>query len=101
MTGMMTTSPMTSSTRTPMTGEPDWPYGPYTIDDLDALPEEGVRRALENGWILVATWQSTFHDHAAKSLERAVDDAATAAGADVFVKGHLDMDTGPSIRVPD
>jgi hypothetical protein len=37
-----------------MAGLPDWPYGPYTIDDLDALPDEGVRRELVNGWILVA-----------------------------------------------
>jgi Uma2 family endonuclease len=31
-----------------MTGAPDWPYGPYTIDDLDVLPDEGVRRELVN-----------------------------------------------------
>ena len=84
-----------------MTGTPDWPYGPYTIDDLDALPDEGVRRELVNGWIVVAPWPSTFHDHAAKVLERALDDAAADAGADVYVKGPLDVDTGPSIRVPD
>jgi Uma2 family endonuclease len=101
MTGMATTSPLMSSTRTPMTGAPDWPYGPYTVDDLDALPDEGVRRELVNGWILVAPWPSTFRDHAAKILERALDEAAVDAGADVYVKGPLDMDTGPSIRVPD
>jgi len=54
------TSPTTSSTRTPMTGVPDWPYGPYTIDDLDALPDEGVRRELVNGWILVAPGRAPF-----------------------------------------
>lgn len=84
-----------------MTGAPDWPYGPYTIDDLDALPDEGVRRELVNGWILVAPWPSTFHDHAAKILGRALEDAADDAGADVYVNGPLDIDTGPSIRVPD
>ena len=87
-----------------MTGVPDWPYGPYTIDDLDALPDEGVRRELVNGWILVAPRPSTFRDHAAKVLERALDDAAAAAAAasaDVYVKGPLDIDTGPSVRVPD
>jgi Uma2 family endonuclease len=97
----MSTMATISSTRTPMIGVPDWPYGPYTIDDLDALPDEGVRRELVNGWILVAPWPSTFHDHAAKVLERALDDAAAEAGADFYVKGPLDIDTGPSIRVPD
>jgi Uma2 family endonuclease len=79
---------------------PDCPYGPYTVDDLDALSDEGVRRELVNGWILTAPWPSTFHDHAAKILERALD-AAAEAGADFYVKGPLDIDTGPSIRVPD
>jgi Uma2 family endonuclease len=101
MTDIAMTSPTTSSTRTPMTGVPDWPYGPYTIDDLDALPDEGVRRELVNGWILVAPWPSTFHDHAANNLERALVDAAVAASADVYIRGPLDIDTGPSIRVPD
>jgi hypothetical protein len=55
-----------------MAGLPDWPYGPYTIDDLDALPDEGVRRELVNGWILVAPRLSTFHDHAAKIMERGI-----------------------------
>lgn len=84
-----------------MIAVPDWPYGPYTVDDLDALPDEGVRRELVNGWIIVAPWPSTFHDHAAKQLERALDDAAADAAADVYIKGPLDIDTGPSIRVPD
>jgi Uma2 family endonuclease len=50
------------------------------------------------------TWTpcpSTFHDHAAKVLERALDEAAAEAGADVHIKGPLDIGTGPSIRVPD
>ncbi|MCO5973716.1 Uma2 family endonuclease [Actinoallomurus soli] len=91
----------TSLPRTPMIAVPDWPYGPYTVDDLDALPDEGVRRELVNGWIFVAPWPSTFHDHAAKKLERALEDAAAAAATDVYIKGPLDIDTGPSIRVPD
>ena len=84
-----------------MIGAPDWPCGPYTIDDLDALPDEGVHRELVNGWVLVARRPNTLHDHAAKILERTLEDAAGAAGADVYVKGPLDIDTGPSIRVPD
>jgi Uma2 family endonuclease len=84
-----------------MIAVPDWPYGPYTIDDLDALPDEGVRRELVNGWIVGAPWPSTYHDHAEKVLERALDDAAEAARADVYIKGPLDIDTGPAIRVPD
>jgi hypothetical protein len=91
----------TSLPRTPMIAVPDWPYGPYTVDGLDALPDEGVRRELVNGWIIVAPWPSTFHDHAAKKLERALDDAAVDAAADVYIRGPLDIDTGPSIRVPD
>jgi Uma2 family endonuclease len=92
---------VTSSARTAMTAAPDWPYGPYTIDDLDSLPDDGERRELVNGWILVAPWPSTYHDHAAKILERALDDAAADAGADVYIKGPLDIDTGQAIRIPD
>ncbi|GAA1528964.1 hypothetical protein GCM10009678_08610 [Actinomadura kijaniata] len=84
-----------------MTAAADWPYGPYTIEDLDALPDEGVRRELVNGWIVMAPWPSTVHDHAAKVLERALDRAATDAGADIYVKGPLDINTGPAFRVPD
>ncbi|MCW2941477.1 MAG: hypothetical protein JWN00_4462, partial [Actinomycetia bacterium] len=51
----------------------DWPYGPYTIDDLDSLPDDGERRELVNGWIVVAPWPSTYHDHAPKILERALE----------------------------
>lgn len=97
MTGMVTTLP----TRTPMIATPDWPYGPYTVDDLDALPDEGVRRELVNGWILVSPWPSTVHDHAARILERALSDAAAKTGADVYVNGPLDINTGSSIRIPD
>src|SRR3954464_16036757 len=67
----MRSTAATSPSRTPMIAVPDWPYGPYTIDDLDALPDEGVRRELVNGWIVVAPWPSTHHDHAEKVLERA------------------------------
>ena len=65
-----------------MTGAPDRRRGAYTIDDLDALPDEGTRSEHVTGRIRTVPWPSTFHDHAAKILERALDDAATAAGAD-------------------
>src|SRR4051812_49037384 len=97
----MRSTAATSPSRTPMIAVPDWPYGPYTIDDLDALPDEGVRRELVNGWIVVAPWPSTHHDHAEKVLERALDAAAEKACADVYIKGPLDVDTGSSFRVPD
>jgi Uma2 family endonuclease len=84
-----------------MIASPDWPYGPYTTDDLDALPDDGMRRELVNGWIIVAPWPSTHHDHAGKVLERALDDAARAVGFDAYVRGPVDIDTGPAIRVPD
>jgi Uma2 family endonuclease len=84
-----------------MIAVPDWPYGPYTIDDLDALPDEGLRRELVNGWITVAPWPGPRHDHAAKVLERALDRAAEAAQADVYVRGPLDLATGPAMRIPD
>ncbi|WP_370026051.1 Uma2 family endonuclease [Planotetraspora sp. GP83] len=87
--------------RTTMTAAPDWPYGPYTVDDLDALPDDGMRRELVNGWIVVSPWPSTRHDHAGKVLERALEDAATAVDADVYIRGPVDVDTGPSLRVPD
>jgi hypothetical protein len=50
---------------------------------------------------VAATAPSTCHDHAAKVLERAREDAADQAGADLNVTGPLDIGTGPSIRLPD
>lgn len=76
----------------------DPPHGPYTTDDLDALHDDGVHRALVNGWLVIDRRPGIAHDHAAKILERALDAAATT---DVYVNGPLDIDTGPSIRVPD
>lgn len=77
------------------------PYGPHTVNDLDALPTEGARRELVNGWITETSRPGTVHDHAAKVLERALDRAAEAGSIDAYVKGPLDLDTGPAIRVPD
>lgn len=77
------------------------PYGPYTVGDLDALLDEGMRRELVNGWIVESPWPGTCHDHAAKVLERAWEDAAAAAGADVYIRGPVDIDTGVGILVPD
>jgi Uma2 family endonuclease len=76
-------------------------YGPYTLYDLDALPEDGKRYELADGW-LTELPSSPWHDHAADQLKDILKDAARLAGADVYVAGGPnDIATPAGVRKPD
>ncbi len=76
-------------------------YGPYTLYDLDALPEDGKRYELADGWLTELS-PSPWHDHAADRLEDILKDAARAAGAEVYVAGGPnDIATPAGVRKPD
>jgi Uma2 family endonuclease len=76
-------------------------YGPYTLYDLDALPEDGKRYELADGWLTELS-PSPWHDHAADRLKDILKDAARLAGAGVYVAGGPNDITTPSgVRKPD
>lgn len=76
-------------------------YGPYTLYDLDALPEDGKRYELADGWLTELS-PSPWHDHAADRLKDILRDAARLAGAEVYVVGGPnDVSTPAGIRKPD
>jgi len=53
-------------------------YGPYTLYDLDALPEDGKRYELADGWLTELS-PGPWHDHAAERLKDILKDAAGLA----------------------
>jgi len=76
-------------------------YGPYTLYDLDALPEDGKRYELADGWLTELS-PSPWHDHAADRLKDILKDAARRAGAEVYVAGGPnDISTPAGVRKPD
>lgn len=76
-------------------------YGPYTLYDLDALPEDGKRYELADGWLTELS-PSPWHDHGARRLQRILEDAAKAADADIYVAGGPDdVSTPAGVRKPD
>lgn len=76
-------------------------YGPYTLYDLDALPEDGKRYELADGWLTELS-PSPRHDHAAEQLKDILKEAARLAGADVYVAGGPnDVSTPAGIHKPD
>lgn len=76
-------------------------YGPYTLYDLDALPEDGKRYELADGWLTELS-PSPWHDHGAERLKEILKAAAEHAGADVYVAGGPnDVSTPAGIRKPD
>jgi Uma2 family endonuclease len=76
-------------------------YGPYTLYDLDALPEDGKRYELADGWLTELS-PSPWHDHAADRLKDILRDAARLAGAEVYVAGGPnDISTPAGVRKPD
>lgn len=76
-------------------------YGPYTLYDLDAMPDEGKRYELADGWLTELS-PSPWHDHAADRLKDILKDAAKRAGADMYVAGGPNDVTTPSgVRKPD
>jgi Uma2 family endonuclease len=76
-------------------------YGPYTLYDLDALPEDGKRYELADGWLTELS-PSPWHDHAADRLKDILKNAARLAGAEVYVAGGPnDITTPAGVRKPD
>ena len=76
-------------------------YGPYTLYDLDALPEDGKRFELGDGWLTELS-PSPWHDHAADRLKDILKQAASRAGAEVYVAGGPnDISTPAGVRKPD
>lgn len=77
-------------------------FGPYTVRDLDALPEGGKGFELEDGWLIELS-PSPWHNWAGQKLARILDVAAEHAGASVFVGfgGEWDVSTPAGIRKPD
>ena len=76
-------------------------YGPYTLYDLDALPEDGKRYELADGWLTELS-PSPWHDHAADRLKDILKNAARLAGAEVYVAGGPDdIATPAGVRKPD
>lgn len=78
----------------------DHSYGPYTIYDLDALPDEGKGYELADGWLIPLS-PSPRHDVAADNLRSIIRDAARAAGAQVYVQAPMDVSTPAGVRKPD
>lgn len=84
-----------------MSTPPVHEYGPYTLYDLDALPEDGKGYELADGWLTGLT-ASPWHDHGAGRLKEILVAAAEQAGADVYVAGGPDdVSTPAGIRKPD
>jgi Uma2 family endonuclease len=76
-------------------------HGPYTLYDLDALPEDGKRYELADGWLTELS-PSPWHDHAAERLKGILKDAARLADAQVYIAGGPnDVSTPAGIRKPD
>jgi Uma2 family endonuclease len=76
-------------------------YGPYNLYDLDALPEDGKRYELADGWLTELS-PSPRHDHAAEQLKDILKDAARLCGAEVYVAGGPnDVSTPAGVRKPD
>jgi Uma2 family endonuclease len=76
-------------------------YGPYTLYDLDALPEDGKRYELADVWLTELS-ATPWHDNAADRLKGILKVAARRSGADVYVAGGPnDISTPAGIRKPD
>lgn len=75
-------------------------YGPYTVEDLHALPDDGKSFELVDGWLIELS-PSTRHDFIARGLSRILDRAAEDAGARVYVQAPMDISTPAGARKPD
>jgi Uma2 family endonuclease len=64
--------------------------GDWTTDDLDALPEDGVRRELIDGVLIVSPSPTTNHQGVAARLTVALDQ---------ICPGHLYVTQGVEIRI--
>jgi len=78
----------------------DYGYGPYTVEDLHGLPDNGRSYELVDGW-LIELAPSTRHDFLARRLSRILERAAEAAKARVYVQAPMDISTPAGARKPD
>ncbi|KZM69147.1 Uma2 family endonuclease [Nocardia terpenica] len=78
----------------------DHAFGPYTVYDLDALPDEGKGYELADGWLIPLS-PSPRHDLAADILRDRFRAAARAAEVKVFVQAPMDISTPAGVRKPD
>src|SRR5215470_15610730 len=67
-------------------------YGPYTVEDLHGLPDNGRSYELVDGW-LIELAPGTRHDFLARRLSRILEGAAEAARARVYVQAPMDIST--------
>jgi Uma2 family endonuclease len=77
-------------------------FGPYTVLDLHALPEDGKGFELEDGW-LVEVAASSRHNWALRTLARIIERAAAQAGSQAVVcdGGEWEISTPAGVRKPD
>ena len=77
-------------------------FGPYTVLDLHALPEDGKGFELEDGW-LVEVAASSRHNWALRTLARIIERAAAQAGSQAVVcdGGAWEISTPAGVRKPD
>ncbi|GAB2530386.1 Uma2 family endonuclease [Nocardia heshunensis] len=80
--------------------EDGYGFGPYTVEDLHGLPDEGKAHELVDGWLIELS-PSTRHDYLAKSLARILERAAEDSGASVYVQAPMDISTPSGARKPD
>jgi Uma2 family endonuclease len=78
----------------------DYGHGPYTVEDLHALPDEGKSFELVDGWLIELT-PSTRHDYLGHRLEQILRQCAEDAGARVYVQAPMDISTLSGARRPD
>lgn len=77
-------------------------YGPYTILDLHALPDDGKGVELEDGW-LIEVAAGSRHNWAIQNLGLIIQSAAADAKAPVVVcyGGEWEISTPSGVRKPD
>jgi Uma2 family endonuclease len=78
----------------------DYGHGPYTVEDLHGLPDEGKSFELVDGWLIELT-PSTRHDYLGHRLQRILQQCAEDAGARVYVQAPMDISTVSGARRPD
>jgi Uma2 family endonuclease len=81
-------------------GAYDYGYGPYTAEDLFALPDEGKSFELVDGWLIELS-PSARHNFTANRLRRVIERAAGDAGAEAYVEAPMDISTPAGVRRPD
>lgn len=79
------------------------PRGPWTADDLERLPDDGLRYEVIDGMLLVSACPSVQHQRVARNLGRLLEDAAPDQ-LEVFplplgVRSAVDREIQPDIVV--